>query len=79
MSDVSDLNEHERDGIVELAVHPAMWDWLVDAIRGKGFDVSPPIATSNCDDGEPRGYFRVISIPPEKMHWAEKEYGQVAP
>lgn len=79
MSDISDLNEHEKDTVVDLAIHPAMWGWLIDAIREKGFDVSPPIPTSHDENDEPQGYFRCIVIPPERMQWAEEQLGRAAP
>jgi hypothetical protein len=78
VSDVRELNDHEKDNVVELAVHPAMWGWLVDAIRDKGFDVSPPIPSVDDEEsGEPRSYFRCITIPPERIKWAEEQLGRV--
>jgi hypothetical protein len=78
VSDASELNDVEKDSIVELAVHPAMWDWVVESIRARGFDVSPPIPTADCEDGDPKGYFRIITIPPERIKWAEQHLGRLA-
>lgn len=53
-----EITEEELNGIVEVALHPNLFDPFVDWLRSRGLDLSEPIPNA---DGE--GSFRIVSIP----------------
>lgn len=51
-----ELTDEEKDGIVDIAMHPSMFDAFVDWVRSNGHDVSGPVPTAN------GSVFRIVSI-----------------
>lgn len=50
------MTEAERQGVVNVVLHPAMFDAFVDWLDSRDADLSPPIPTGN----EEAETFRVV-------------------
>lgn len=52
----------EEEGVVNIAMHPALFPAFVDWLHGRGLGISPPIAL---DDHEET--FRIVTVPPHRL------------
>jgi hypothetical protein len=62
-----ELTDEEKDGVIDLIVHPAAWPWIVRAIKERGLGVSPAL---KIDGGSP---VRIITVPPSAWRTGDIE------